>query len=185
MKSKFSKFLLCKIMGWQIKGNLDPTIKKSVIAVVTHTSWHDFYIGLLVRSIIKHPINFVGKKELFIFPFVYFFKWLGGAPLDRSGNNNKVDAIAAEFDKHDTFRVAMSPEGTRKKVDKLRTGFYFIAKKANVPLIPVAFDFKTKTVTIYPALYLTDDIDADIKKFESHFIGVVGKIPEYSFEVKP
>jgi len=171
-------------MGWQIKGNLDPNLKKSVIAVVSHTSWHDFYIGLFIRSIIKQQINFIGKKELFVFPFGYFFRWLGGVPIDRSGNNNKVDIIAAEFDKHDTFRLAMSPEGTRKKVEKLRTGFYFIAKKAHVPIIPVAFDFKTKTVTIHPPLYLTDNIENDIKKFESHFAGVVGKVPDSSYVPK-
>lgn len=169
-------------MGWTIEGNFDPSIKKSVVAVMSHTSWHDFYIGLLVRCIINQQINFVGKKELFMFPFGYYFRWVGGAPLDRSGNNNKVDQIAAEFEKHEVFRLAMSPEGTRKKVDKLRTGFYFIAKKANVPIIPVGFDFATKTITIYEAQYLTNDIDVDIKKYESHFKGIVGKIPEYTYK---
>jgi 1-acyl-sn-glycerol-3-phosphate acyltransferase len=171
-------------MGWQIKGTFDPSIKKSVVAVVSHTSWHDFYIGLLVRAILNTQINFVGKKELFTFPFGYYFRWVGGAPLDRKGHQNKVEQIASEFDKHEVFRLAMSPEGTRKKVDKLRTGFYFIAKKANVPIIPVAFDFSTQTVTIFPAQYTSDDMALDIKKYEAHFKGVVGKIPKYSFSVK-
>lgn len=172
-------------MGWQIVGQFDSTIKKSVVAVISHTSWHDFYIGLLVRCILKEKINFIAKKELFMFPFGYYFRWVGGSPLDRTGNKNKVDQVAEVFDKHLEFRLAMSPEGTRKKVDKLRTGFYFIAKKANVPIIPVGFDFSTKTVTIYHAQYLTEDMAADIHKFEKNFIGIKGKNPEFTYQVKP
>ena len=74
-------------------------------------------------------INFVGKKELFTWPFGYYFRWVGGAPLDRKSNQNKVASIARLFDDREIFRMAIAPEGTRKKVNTWRTGFYYIAKK--------------------------------------------------------
>ncbi len=131
-----AKRIYFNLLGWQVVGNTTiskNTIKKAVIIAVPHTSWHDFYIGVLLRSVLHVKTNFIAKKELFIFPFGMFFKALGGIPIDRSKNKNKVDVIANLFNKNDEFRITLSPEGTRKKVTNWRTGFYHIAKKANVP----------------------------------------------------
>jgi len=116
MKQALYKFIFFRLFGWKLIGKLDPSIKKCVIIVVPHTSNMDFILGLLVRGIWNIKINFVGKKELFAFPFGYYFKSVGGAPLDRSGGKNNVDATVDVFNKHETFRLALSPEGTRKKV---------------------------------------------------------------------
>ena len=88
--------------------------------MVPHTSWLDFLVGLLVRSISNEQINFLGKKELFSPLTAWFFRGLGGAPIDRSGKKGSVEAITAVFDEHDKFRIALAPEGTRKKVKKLK-----------------------------------------------------------------
>lgn len=168
-------------MGWKIVGEFDSSIKKCVIPVVPHTSWHDFYIGLLTRGCMGIEINFVGKKELFVFPFGYYFKWVGGTPLNRFTNENKVDAIAKIFSQKEVFRLAISPEGTRKKVTQWKTGFYYIALKANVPIVPVGFDWKNKQVLVFPAIHPTGDKDADFKVLESNFKGIIGKVPEYSY----
>lgn len=170
-------------MGWKITGTIDPELKKCVLMVLPHTSWHDFYIGLLTRGIIGLEMNWVGKKELFQFPFNYYFRWMGGTPLDRSGGLNKVDTIVEIFKNKTTFRMAIAPEGTRKKVQELKTGFYYIAQKANVPIIPVAFNFQKKEVHIGTPFYTTGDISNDIKIFSLHFVGVMGKIPKNGFEV--
>jgi 1-acyl-sn-glycerol-3-phosphate acyltransferase len=89
----------------------------------------------------------------------------------------------AIFNSRDVFRLGIAPEGTRKKVTELRTGFYYIALKANVPIVPVAFDYSKKEVRIGAPIYVTGDIESDMKLFLSHFKGVVGKMPERSFLV--
>lgn len=171
-------------MGWKIVGTMDPELKKCVMIVLPHTSWHDFFIGLFARGIIGLEMNWVGKKELFRFPLNYYFRWMGGVPLDRSGGLNKVDSIVDIFKNKAVFRMAIAPEGTRKKVDELKTGFYYIAEKANVPIIPVAFDYLKKEIKIGQPFYTTGNITSDMKILSNHFVGVKGKIPEYGFEVK-
>jgi 1-acyl-sn-glycerol-3-phosphate acyltransferase len=108
---------------------------------------------------------------------------MGGEPLDRSGGLNKVDAIVEIFKRRKVFRLAIAPEGTRKKVTELKTGFYFIAHKAGVPIIPVAFDFGKKQVAIGKPLFTSGNIAEDRRILENHFLGVKGKVPENSFEV--
>lgn len=184
MKRFIYKFIFFRLMGWKIGGVFDENIKKSVLMVIPHTSWHDFYLGIFTRGIVGIEMNFIGKKELFRFPLGYYFSWMGGAPIDRSGSLNKVEAIAKIFTKHNEFRLAVSPEGTRKKVTKLKSGFYYIALEANVPIIPVAFDFGKKTVKIGKAFYPTSNYEVDLKILLNHFEGVSGKIHENGYGVK-
>jgi 1-acyl-sn-glycerol-3-phosphate acyltransferase len=183
MKKQFYKWLFFKVMGWKIVGTIDPEIKKCVMMVLPHTSAHDFYLGIFTRGIVGLEMNFVAKKELFQFPFGAYFRYMGGAALDRTGGLNKVDTIAAIFDKKETFRLAVAPEGTRKYVSELKTGYYYIALKANVPIIPVAFDFGNKEVRFGKPLLPSGDYDSDIRILNQHFIGVTGKIPEYGYRV--
>jgi 1-acyl-sn-glycerol-3-phosphate acyltransferase len=170
-------------MGWKIVGTINPEIKKCVMMVMPHTSAHDFYLGIFTRGIMGLEMNFVAKKELFRFPFGYYFRYMGGAPLDRSGGLNKVDSIAAIFDTKETFRLAIAPEGTRKYVDELKTGFYYIALKANVPVIPVAFDFGNKEVRFGQPLFPTGNLESDMTILKHHFVGVIGKIPDCGYKV--
>jgi len=175
-----ARYLFEKGLGWKMAGTFDPSIKKSVVIVVPHTHWFDFIIGLFARRLSGIRINYLGKKELFTWPFSYYFKWTGGTPLDRTSGQNKVEAIAQLFANHEVFRLALAPEGTRKKVEEWRTGFYYIAIEAKVPIIPVAFDYGTKTVKIGEPFMPTGDIAADMPKLKSFYKGVVGKIPEYT-----
>ena len=184
MKKHFYKFIFFQCMGWKIEGSIDPNISKCVLMVLPHTSWHDFFVGFFTRGILDLEINWIGKKELFKFPMQYYYKWMGGAPIDRTGNLNKVDAIVEIFKRKKIFRLGISPEGTRKKVSELKTGFYYIAHKAGVPIIPVAFNYGKKEVNIANPFYTTGYIDEDLKILMLHFEGVKGKIIENSFEVK-
>ena len=181
MKKRFYKFIFFRLMGWKIEGTIDQSVKKCILMVIPHTSWHDFYLGLFTRGITGIQMNFIGKKELFRFPFGFYFRWMGGAPIDRGGSLNKVEAIAQIFENHDEFRLAISPEGTRKKINELKTGFYYIALKANVPIIPVAFDFGQKTVNLGKPYFPTSNYENDLKILLDHFKGVVGKIPELGY----
>lgn len=181
MKKRLYEFIFFRLMGWKIIGSFDEKIKKSVLAVMPHTSNFDFFIGLFVRGIANQEMNFVGKKELFIFPFGYYFKSIGGAPLDRSGGKNLVDSIVDVYNSREVFRLGIAPEGTRKKVSELRTGFYYIALKANVPIIPVAFDYCKKEVRVGAPFYVSGNFDEDMKSFLPHYKGAIGKVPERSF----
>lgn len=169
-------------MGWQIKGSIDSELKKCVIIVVPHTSWMDFVIGVLARGSIGLEMHFVAKKELFSFPLGWYFRWMGGAPLNRQKNDNKVEVIAAIFREREVFRLAIAPEGTRKKVAQWKTGFYYIALKADVPVVAVAFDYGKKVVKIAPPYMPAGDKGKDIEILESNYKGVKGYRPEYSFK---
>ncbi len=167
-------------MGWEFKGSWPKGVKKSVVIVVPHTSWHDFYLGLMVRRILGVEIKYLAKKELFKPPFGWYFKWMGGTPLDRTPGQKKVEAIANIFRNKEELRLAMSPEGTRKKVKDWKTGFYYIAKSADVPIVMIAFDFGRKRVKISQPLYTTDDKDADFNKIREFYKDVIGKVPHYT-----
>jgi len=184
MKKQLYKFLFFKLMGWKIVGSIDPNIKKCVLMVMPHTSAHDFYLGVFTRGITGVEMNYVGKKELFGFPLGWYFKYMGGEPLDRSGGMNKVDSIAAIFERKEEFRLAVAPEGTRKNVNEIKTGFYYIALKANVPIIPIAFDFGKKEVKLGFPVYPIGNLELDLAILKNHFLGVKGKIPQNGYFFK-
>ncbi|MEK7200340.1 MAG: 1-acyl-sn-glycerol-3-phosphate acyltransferase, partial [Bacteroidota bacterium] len=128
--------LFLRLMGWSLKGTFPYHIKKCVMIVGPHTSSWDFVIGIAFRSKVRIThTKFLGKAELFRGPFGFIFRKLGGFPVERFEQHNMVEEAAALFENHDSFVLALSPEGTRKKVERLRTGFYHIAKKAGVPIV--------------------------------------------------
>ena len=174
-----AQFFAFKVFKFSLKGTF-PKEKKYVIAVVPHTSNWDFIVAIGVRTYLKEPIHFVGKKELFTPLTSWFFKSLGGMPLNRKKNEKVVDAIARMYKEEDVFRMAIAPEGTRKKVDDWKTGFYYIAKKAGVPILPIAFDWQNREMVFHPLFAPTEDKEKDFDYLKSLFKGVVGKIPENS-----
>lgn len=183
MKKRLYQFVFFNLMGWKIEGTIDQSIQKCVMIVVPHTSWHDFYLGIFTRAILRLEMNFVAKKELFRFPFGFYFKWMGGAALDRTGGLNRVEAIAKLFEQRKTFRLAIAPEGTRKKVTEWKTGFYYISLQAKVPIVPVAFDWGLKTVRLDKPFYPSGNLEHDLPLLQAYFKNVKGKVPENSFEV--
>lgn len=179
-KMRFAKFIFKSILGWSIQGEFDKTILKTVVILLPHTSWHDFYMGALVRKIVQVPIHYVAKKELFDSPFGWYFSWMGGEPIERSSKQNKVEQIVNLFNSKKEFRLAIAPEGTRKKVNRWKSGFYYIAHHAKVPITAVALDYSSKTVKISEPFYTTGNYEKDVQVLEQFYQGVVGKIPEYT-----
>ena len=174
----FSKFILYTILGWKLESDFPKDIKKYVVIAAPHTSWQDFPIAILARMASGTMVNFIGKNSLFNGPFGFFFRGLGGTPVDRSQSNNLVDAIIQIFNSKEEFRLGLSPEGTRKKVDAWKTGFYYIAKGANVPVVMATLDFENKKIKISKPYYTTDDKEKDFKFFYSFYENVIGKNPE-------
>ncbi len=173
-----ASLLYFKILGWKVEGLFSSEVKKCVIIVVPHTSWHDFYMGAFIRKIIGLEINFIAKKELFDSPFGWYFRWMGGSPINRTSKQNKVEEVVKIFNSKETFRLALAPEGTRKKVDSWKTGFYYIALSAKVPIICIAFDYGKKTIKIASSFYPSGNINSDLPKLKEFYKGVIGKIPE-------
>ena len=177
---KLSKFIFTQILGWKLIGDFPKHLKKYVVIAAPHTSWKDFPIAILARNYSGEKVNFIGKNSLFKGPFGFIFRALGGTPVDRSQNSNMVDAIVQIFDNKEEFRLGISPEGTRKKVAKWKTGFYYIAKGAKVPIVMATLDFENKQIKFSEPYDTTDDKEKDFKHFHNFFKGVKGKHSQLS-----
>ena len=160
MKQKICKWILTR-MGWKA-GYIKSDIPKCVICVAPHTSNWDFIIGKLFYTSLGRFAYFLIKKEWFFFPLNYIFSRMGGIPVDRNKKGSLTDILAEEFTKREKFQLAITPEGTRKKVDKWKRGFYYIAVKANVPIMLVYIDYVKKEVGYFEAFIPTGDEEADI-----------------------
>lgn len=173
------KLIFYKILGWETVGKFDPAIKKYIVIVAPHTSNWDFAIGVMARSILHiADAKFLGKSQLFRWPYGIIFRALGGYPVDRSRHNNWVDAAVEIFNSKEKFGMALAPEGTRKKVGKIKTGFYHIAVQAKIPIYKVGFDYSKKQVIIDEPFYPSGNIDEDMEKIMNFFRSVKGKHPE-------
>ncbi|MBS1511356.1 MAG: 1-acyl-sn-glycerol-3-phosphate acyltransferase [Bacteroidetes bacterium] len=169
--------LYWKIKGWSVQGIFPYHLDKMVIVVAPHTSWKDILVGFAARNHLKiYDAKFLGKKELFDGPFGFLFRWMGGTPVDRFSKQGMVEQVAHTFAAQEKFILAMAPEGTRKRVDQLRTGFYHIAKTARVPIVPVALDFEHKKIVIGSTLIPVDET-ADFNTLIQFFASVRGANP--------
>jgi 1-acyl-sn-glycerol-3-phosphate acyltransferase len=168
--------LIFRLIGWTVEGSFPLNLKKFIVAVAPHTSNWDFVIGVMARSIVGiQRAKFLGKSSLFKPPFGALFKWLGGYPVDRTSSHDMVHQVVGIFNRHDEFILAIAPEGTRKKVAKLRTGFYYIAFYARVPIITVGFDYRRKIVVIAHPFYPTGEIDADMEVLMDFYKAIKGR----------
>ncbi len=166
-----------KILGWKIIGK-KPEFKKLVIVVAPHTSNWDFMIGLWARSTMRLNAWFIGKKELFVWPFGYLFRGLGGYPVDRKKNTHLVDQIVEIFNSKEEFNITISPEGTRKYSPRWKTGFYQMATKANIPIQMVGFDYQKRIVVIAEPFFPSGNLINDLEMMKSFFREFKGKYPE-------
>ena len=179
MSGNFFWKIYWKLSGWKVTGQWPPSLTRAIIVVGPHTSSTDVIIGMAARSIIPIPYaHYLGKKELFDGKFGWFFRTTGGVPVDRFSKNNMVEQVVNEFNSREHFVLALSPEGTRKKVDRLRTGFWHIAKQAAVPIVMVGLDYEKKELIISPPFMPGDHPDDDMPLLIRFFVNIKGKIPE-------
>lgn len=142
--------------------------------VAPHNTTQDFFIGLAVRAAVRLKIGFLGKAELFKPPFGFIFRWLGGSPVFRTQKLNMVESHVAAINKADDMLFAIAPEGTRKNVKKLRTGFYYMALGAGIPIIRVGFDLPAKKVIFAEPFNPSGDFKADMQKYFVPFFENIG-----------
>ena len=164
-------------MRWRIEGTI-PNLRKFVIIVAPHTSNWDFVVGVAAKWALGLGVLFLGKDTLFRFPFGAAMRALGGMPVDRSTSHDIVEGIVQEFARRDRMILALAPEGTRKRVERWRTGFYHAAHGARVPILPVALNWGKRAIEIGSLFTTTGDVERDVRELQNRFSGVVGKNPK-------
>ncbi len=174
MKQRLCKFIYSHLLGWKMNVTV-PDYDKCVICAAPHTSNWDLIIGKLFYSAIGRKTSFMMKKEWFFFPLGYFFKAIGGIPVDRSRQTSLVEQMAERFAAKRHFHLAITPEGTRKANSDWKRGFYYIALKAQVPIVLFALDYPTKTITGNKVVYPTGDIERDMHDIKQYYTRFRGK----------
>ncbi len=165
------------LLGWKISGQI-PNLNKFVVIVAPHTSAWDLPLAMLAKFILGVDFSFFAKAEVFKPPFGFIFKALGGLPVDRSSSHNLVDQAVKTFTEREHFILALSPEGTRKYVAKWKTGFYYIALNAKVPIVLSYLDYKNKIAGIGPVFYPTGDVEKNIEEIKKFYRPIQGRHPE-------
>src|SRR5262249_47054621 len=162
---------LFRISGWKVEGELPPSLRCVIIAA-PHTSNWDAIIMLIAAHIFGVRLSWFVKREAFFFPLGILTRYFGGVPIDRSKRNNVVEQAVIKFAEGGPLLLAVPPEATRKKSPYWKTGFYHIARGANVPIVLGYIDFKRKVAGLGPAFVPTGDIAADFKIFEAFYAPV-------------
>lgn len=178
--------LACRIMktcGWRIEGQL-PQLPKFVVVGAPHTSNWDFPVAMMALFAFRLKASWMGKDSLFRGILKPFFLWLGGIPIDRSKSNNVVKRSVQIFNLNDKMVMLIPPSGTRRKTTAWKTGFYYIALGANVPIVLGYADFHRKICGIGPVFYPTGDVETDIERIQSFYSNITAKYPEKQFRPK-
>ena len=169
-----------KLMGWRIEGEL-PRLDKFVAIGAHHTSNWDFVIFIALKFVLRLNARWFGKHSIFRWPFGGLMRSWGGIPIQRHLSLNMVEQAIQGFRDNREFILVLSPEGTRRKVERWKMGFYHIAQGAGVPIVPGALDFANRRVVIGAPFQPTGDAEADLRALLAFFRPYVPKKPEYAF----
>ncbi|WP_241967708.1 lysophospholipid acyltransferase family protein [Pseudidiomarina insulisalsae] len=165
--------------GWRIEGEL-PQTRQAIIPVAPHTSNWDFFVGVFVMLALGLKLSFLGKHTIFRFPVNGLLRWLGGIPVDRRAAQGVVGQMVEQFEQRDELILALAPEGTRKKVSEWKKGFLHMARRAEVPVIPVGMDFSRRVIDIRPPMMITGDIDEELQRVKHAVAHAEGKNPQHA-----
>ena len=168
--------LILRLLGWQIEGKA-PAAPKYVLIAAPHTSNWDFPFTLMVCFALRMPVYWMGKASLFPPVLGGIMRWLGGIPVERSRQGNLVQSTVDTFQRSARLTVIIPPEGTRSKVTHWKTGFYYIAQGAGLPIALGFLDFKRKRAGVERLFEVTGDIEADMVKIQAFYANITGKNP--------
>lgn len=184
--------LLTKLSGWRFNPDVPPEARRSVMVAAPHTSNWDAYFMLLAAKNLKLPMRFAIKKSWLRFPMGLLFKPLGAIGIDRSPRKpgekrlSMVDAMACLFQEHDNLCMAVAPEGTRKFNPKIKTGYYYTALRAGVPISFGYLDYANKEGGVAGVIMPTGDMEADLERIKEAYSRFTGRYPEKTvFGIKP
>ncbi len=174
---KFLGKIMLAIPGWRLNANL-PNLKKYIIIVAPHTSNWDFYFGVAAKFYLNLNARWLGKHTIFRWPVKKLLLRIGGIPVDRSKRSGIVDQITHYFKEEAQMILGLAPEGTRKRVHRWRTGFYYIALKANVPILLAYIDYAKKEIGTGPLLTPSGDIHRDFEIIRDFYRTITPLKPE-------
>jgi 1-acyl-sn-glycerol-3-phosphate acyltransferase len=172
----FGRWMLT-VAGWRIEGNF-PDCPKTLLIVAPHTSNWDFLVGLMAKFALRLECRFMAKASLFWWPLGAFLRQMGGIAIDRAAADDVVMGSARAYRDRERLVLVITPEGTRARVERWKTGFHRIARAAAVPVVLVVFDYAARVVRLGPALPATADYDGDLAKIQSHISAAMAKHPE-------
>lgn len=167
MYQRACRFIFFRLLGWKYRVSV-PDFPKCIICVAPHTSNWDFLIAELFYGAIGRQAGFFMKKEWFFFPLKYFWKAIGGVPVNRKKKSSLVEQTIAKMKQSENLRLAITPEGTRKRNSNWKYGFYYIALGANVPIVLYAIDYKNKLIVGEHAFIPTGEHEEEIA-FIKHY----------------
>jgi 1-acyl-sn-glycerol-3-phosphate acyltransferase len=159
---------LLRACGWKLVGQF-PDVPKLVFVAAPHSSWWDGVWGLMSKVAVGLDASFMAKKELFRGPLGWLLRRLGGIPIERNAAHGVVEQMVARFAENDRLWLGIAAEGTRKTVTKWKSGFWQIAREANVPVMTLYFHYPEKTIGIGPLFELSDNRDADIARIREFY----------------
>ena len=165
---------LINLCGWKLVGEF-PDVPRAVLIGAPHSSWWDGVWGLLIKIAVGANISFMAKRELFFWPMGWFLRKLGGMPIERSATQGIVEQMAVRLGASEKLWIGIAPEGTRKRVGKWKTGFWHIARAAEVPIVLIYFHYPERTVGIGPLFHTSDDMEADIQRLREFYAPWRGK----------
>ena len=177
MLKRFCNWLLSQKLGWTIEVTEEHP-KKFIICLAPHTSNWDFFYGQLYNKAIGLNSNFMMKKEWFCWPLGSLFKKMGGIPVYRQKHTSMTDSIAESAKAADSFRLCITPEGTRSRVEEWKKGFYFIALKAGIPILLYGLDYEKKVIRCTKTIIPSGDLEKDMREIKLYFKDFKGKNPE-------
>lgn len=163
--------------GWREEGSV-PDAPRFVLLAAPHTAWWDLPFALGVGYVMDLNIVWVGKHTLFEGPFGGFMRWLGGVPVDRRKSHNYVQQIADLIRGSDRIMLMIAPEGTRRANSYWKSGFYWIAHTAQVPIVCAFLDYGRKRGGLGPVITPSGDLRADMEKIRAFYGSVRAKYPE-------
>lgn len=169
--------LWLKVFGWRLEGEL-PALAKCVIVAAPHTSNWDLPHMLASAYALGIRPSWLGKRELFRFPFGGFMRWLGGVGVDRGRRANLVQQVADRFAAVDELFLVIPPSGTRSRAPHWKSGFYHIARVAQVPIVCTALDYARGVAGVGPVIDARGDIAADMDRIRAFLRPVQGRFPE-------
>ena len=179
-----ASYVLCnKLLGWKFVGDR-PAERKVMLLGAPHTSNLDYFLTLALMHHWRLPLRYLIKDNLFKGPMALLLKSLGGIPIDRSKSNKVVDSMISSIKKQEEIALGVLPEGTRKYVDYWKSGFYYIAIGAEIPIYPVLVNGPEKTITMGHKLTPSGDLDADMVLLQEFFGDTKGVKPEKSSPVR-
>jgi 1-acyl-sn-glycerol-3-phosphate acyltransferase len=172
-----------KVFGWKLEGEIPP-IAKGVFVASPHTSNWDMPHMLAVSWSLGFRVSWMGKKQMFRWPFGRFFRWLGGVSIDRAKRGNMVELVAEQFRQVPAMYLVIPVAGTRKRTEYWKSGFYHIARAADVPIACTFLDYARKVGGVGPVIDATGDVRADMDRLREFYGGIQGKHPELHSRIR-